>query len=63
MSEGRVVSEEISVEVFCAEQSKSDRRVETLGAFHKSELKQQHTQDTRAAFAARYAEFCIQPVK
>jgi hypothetical protein len=51
----------LSLDEFCSRLSQTDRRVELIGGFHHSERAAGHSNDTEAAFAARYVAFCNAP--
>jgi hypothetical protein len=51
----------VSLVEFCTRLSQKDRRVETIGAFHADETKQQRTRDTYSAFLKRYEAFRKRP--
>ena len=52
----------VSLDEYCMQLSKSDRRVELIGAFHKSEMRQRRGKDTEANYSARYQTFINKPV-
>ena len=51
----------LTLEEFCARLSGTDRRVELIGAFFKTEQLTGRTKDTEAVFAGRFRAFCNQP--
>lgn len=51
----------LSLDEWCSRQSATDRRVETLGAFHSVETLAGRTRDLPSAFAARLDAFANQP--
>lgn len=51
----------LPLDEFCVRLSKTDRRVEMIGAFNKSEKAAGRVKDTEAAFAERYSAFINQP--
>jgi hypothetical protein len=51
----------LSLNEFCTRLSKTDRRVELIGAFQSSEKRAGRNKDTESAFAARYSDFINQP--
>ncbi len=56
------VEQEITLDEFCMRKSRTDKRVEMLGAFHHVEVVAAHTKDTETAYAARYSAFINKPV-
>lgn len=66
-SESQTVGEsptefQVTLEEFCTRISKTDRRVELIGAFHHVEKAAGRVKDAESAFAARFADFANQPV-
>lgn len=51
----------VTLDQFCADLSRSDRRVALIGGFHYSERRAKHVRDTPSAFAKRYKTFAGQP--
>ena len=51
----------IRLDEFCADLSKTDRRVELIGGFHNLEKRNGTVRDTRTAYAARYQAFINAP--
>lgn len=47
----------VSLEQFCTELSRTDKRVEMIGAFHNQEKRNARTYDTSDAYASRYDAF------
>lgn len=56
MSDTQDANEIAPLDDWCAEQSLRDRRVELLAVFHFRERAAGRGRDTRAAYAARYAQ-------
>ena len=52
---------ELTIEEFCARLSKTDRRVELIGAFHATETKAGRHKDRDAQFRSRFQAFIKQP--
>lgn len=52
----------MSLDEFCASLSATDKRVETISAFHLIETKAGHLNDTPINFTARYESFRTSPV-
>lgn len=53
--------EELTASEFCMRLSRTDKRVEMIGAFHHSEKSSGKVKDTESAFQARYAAFLVKP--
>lgn len=53
---------EITLDEFCTRQSRSDNRVELIGAFHHEEIAAGRVKDTESAYAKRYVAFANKPV-
>lgn len=53
---------DITLEEFCVRVSKSDRRVELIGAFHFVEKKAGHFKDAESNYQARFQAFATKPV-
>lgn len=51
----------LTLDEFCSQQSKSDKRVALIGGFYASEKAGGRVKDTAAAFQARYEKFIKQP--
>lgn len=51
----------LTLDEFCSQQSKSDKRVALIGGFHATEKAGGRVKDTAAAFQARYEQFIKQP--
>ena len=51
----------LTLDEFCSRKSATDQRVEMIAGFHFSEVRAGKTQDTEAAFTARYNAFCTRP--
>lgn len=47
---------------FCTQLSRTDRRVEMIGAFEHTERLAGHLKDTKEGFAESYEAFCNQPM-
>lgn len=52
---------DLTIAEYCARKSKTDRRVELLGAFHHVEKQAGRIKDSESAYDRRYADFAIQP--
>jgi hypothetical protein len=52
---------QVTLTEFCTRQSKGDKRVELIGAFHHVETSAGRMKDKESAYAARYAAFASQP--
>lgn len=53
---------ELTLDEYCLRLSKTDKRVELIGAFHFTEKAAGKTKDTESAFAQRLAAFATKPV-
>lgn len=53
---------ETSVEEFCRDLSRTDRRIELLSAFCAEEDREGRVKDVPSAFASRLAAFAVRPV-
>lgn len=51
----------LTLDEFCSQQSKSDKRVALIGGFHATEKAAGRVKDTAKAFAARFDNFIKQP--
>lgn len=52
----------ITLDEFCTRHSKTDRRVELIGAFHFDETRSGRTKDLEDKYLARFEAFATQPV-
>lgn len=52
---------QLSLEEFCTSESRTDRRVELLGAFFAAEQKAGRVKDTPTAYRERLRAFATQP--
>jgi len=55
-------SDEITIEEFCTRLSRSDRRVELIGAFAFVEKRAGRVKDAESAYQARFTAFVNKPV-
>ena len=51
----------LSLDEFCSRLSSTDKRVETIGAFHHTEKAAGRNKDIESAYIARYSDFINQP--
>jgi hypothetical protein len=51
----------LSLEEYCLRRSRTDRRVEMLGAFESDARRNGHLRDTEPGFDARFTAFCNKP--
>lgn len=56
-----VASEEVTLDEYCIRKSRTDKRVELIGAFHFDEKRQRHVKSTEAAFESRFEAFVNKP--
>ena len=56
-----VAEDDITVDEFCTRLSKTDKRVELIGAFHFDEKQAGRIKDADSAFSARFVEFANKP--
>lgn len=52
---------ETTIDDFCRDLSRTDRRVELIAGFHHEQCARDHHKDTADAFAARFKSFCEAP--
>lgn len=52
---------ELTLDEFCTQLSKSDRRVSLIGGFHASEKAANRLKDTVSSYQARYVAFSTKP--
>lgn len=55
------VEDSITLDEFCTRLSKTDRRVELIGAFHFDEKRGERVKDTEANFSGRFDKFANKP--
>lgn len=51
----------LTLDEFCQQLSKTDRRVALIGGFHSTEKRAGRIKDTAAAYQARFADFIKKP--
>lgn len=61
-SPAQPVADHITINEFCTRLSKSDRRVELIGAFNFSEVQAGRIKDAEAAYQSRFTAFANRPV-
>lgn len=54
--------DEVTLDEFCTRLSKSDKRVELIGAFHHSEQSAGRIKDVESEYSSRFAAFINKPV-
>lgn len=52
----------LSLDEFCAQLSQTDKRVESIGAFHTTEKAAGRVKDLASAYAARFSDFLNKPM-
>lgn len=52
----------LTLDEFCSQLSLTDKRVESIGAFHATEKAAGRTKDTAPAYSGRYTAFLNQPM-
>lgn len=57
-----LAAQELTIDEYCARRSKTDRRVELLGAFHADEVANKRQKDFESAFDSRLQVFATKPV-